>query len=227
MPNLLQSKEKTNEKITKQSKISTTKMGSGAIQSIGNIIINKEKEAKKPSPLRASFDGMDYEHSASPASSVNNFTHRSSSGNGPGNEEKTLLETYEERRIDLGETHSSTLEIMKTLVKFYCKHTAYDKALPLLQSCLSASMITFGQSSSETLSFMNELGNVYYKQGKYDLALPMYKSCLEKRAILEGPLSVLTLISQNNVGLCLMQDERKLVEAKKTMKVLLLYDHSL
>ena len=193
-------------------------MGSAALQSISIHI--SEKTNKKAVHLRQSFDGDIVDHGLSPASSLNNFNTRSSSGNGPGNEEKTLLETYEERRAELGETHNLTLEVMKALVKFYCKNAMYDKALPLLQSCLSVSMITYGNSSSETLSFMNELGNIYYKQGKYALALPLYTSCLEKREILEGSLSVLTLISQNNVALCLMQNEEKLEKAKKIMKVL-------
>ena len=199
-------------------------MGSAALRSVSNSIKENNQSSKKSKDRepRGSFSGLD-ELSSPRENTSQQFITRSSSGNGPGNEEKTLLDTLEERRIDLGETHHMTLDIMKALVKYYCKQSAYDKALPLLQSCLSVSVLTFGSSSTETLGFMNELGNLYYKQGKYDLALHQYTTCLEKRQISEGSLSVLTLMSQNNVGLTLMKNEEKLLEAKKIMKVLFVF----
>eukprot|EP01031_Cornospumella_fuschlensis_P031768 gene31768-38398_t len=92
------------------------------------------------------------------------------------------------------------LELQDALGMLYTEQGKYDKAEPLLVTCLERRAVVLGADHLDTLRATTHLAAVYDSQGQCDKAEPLYATCFEKRAAILGADHPDTLISLNNLG---------------------------
>eukprot|EP00736_Rhodelphis_marinus_P006813 Rmarinus@m.20934 len=111
--------------------------------------------------------------------------------------EPLFLQSLEQNRRDLGESHEETLRSMQRLAVTYEKLNKNDMAESLYATRLQKLQDKYGPSldHSDVFGAVENLADHYQAQGKLSLAEPMHRQCWEYRKATLGEKHTDTLVS--------------------------------
>ena len=118
-----------------------------------------------------------------------------------GEAEQQLQRVFDLRRRLLGEEHSDTLSVVRSLANLQARKGDYAGAAKSLENILQVQRRGKGGDDPDTLDTMGDLADVYEFEGKYALAEPLAKRVLDVRKRTLGLNHPATLAVMNTLAM--------------------------
>ncbi|KAF0717482.1 Aste57867_2261 [Aphanomyces stellatus] len=114
--------------------------------------------------------------------------------------EPMFQEALERQTNRFGQQNIDTLTIMCELGLAYLNHSAFDLAMPLLETCFEICTTTYGGNNDLSLRAMNGLGIGYFYQNQLKQAEVWWVRCYDRRRHLLGDDHPSTISTANNLS---------------------------